>query len=225
MNQICYMGRPLWADVANQVIVEFATEKILCNSKKARNIYKTEQIVIIKKVTEALAILGPRLYLEISNLLQQASNEPVLAEAASHIINQSEILMQVLGQLVSSIRNYIIVNTDNQDELVSRILYLLAIDKAIQLKPKVWNMYLQTITIQKFFDILVGRDSWKKLSLIFTIQANSITLRDSKIRFNHFVYIEFTPTRLDFIKFFFYGAAVFCKQNQKGDIIIPVAMV
>ncbi|KAG9292444.1 hypothetical protein G9A89_015314 [Geosiphon pyriformis] len=251
MNQIRYMGRPIWADVADQAIIAFATEKILCDSMKAREIHETEHIVVIKKVTEALAILGPRLYLEISSLSQQAfelvsshmrilrhvdqtreslvtacPSEPVLAEAASHIMNRSGILVQVLGHLVSSIRNHIVVNAGDQGELVGRILCLLAIDKAIQSKPKVWNMYSQTITIQEFFDALVGRDSWKKLSSIFTIQANSVTLRDSKIRFNHFAYVEFTPTRLDLIEFFFRGAAVFCKRNQKGvDIIIPVAMV
>ena len=249
--QIRSMGRPLWADVDEGAIIEFAMEKILCDRKKARDIYEAERTVVIEKVTEALAILGPRLYLEISSLSQQASelvsshmrilrhvdgtreslvttspSEPVLAEAASHIMNCSGILVQVLDHLVSSIRNHIVVNAGDQGELVGRILCLLAIDKAIQSKPKLWNMYSQTVTVQEFFNALVGPESCKKLSPIFTKQANSITLRNSKIRFNHFAYAEFTPTRLDLIEFFFRGAAIFCKRNQKGvDIIIPVAMV
>ena len=134
--------------------------------------------------------------------------------------------MQVLDHLVSSIRNHVVVNAGDQGELVGRILCLLAIDKAIQSKSKFWNMYSQPITVQEFFNALVGSESCKKLNLIFTKQANSIMLRNSKIRFNHFAYIEFTPTQLDLIEFFFCGTAIFCKRNQKGvDIIIPVAMV
>ncbi|KAG9285095.1 hypothetical protein G9A89_009906 [Geosiphon pyriformis] len=229
-DNFCNLWRALQAvlgsggDIADQVIVEFATEKILCNSKKARNIYEIKQIVVIEKVTEALAIFGLWLYLEISSLSQQASElVSNYIRILCHVDETRESLVTACP--ISSIRNYIVVNTGNQSEFVSRILCLLAIDKAIQSKPKVWNIYLQTITIQKFFDALVGQDSWKKLSSIFTIQANSITLRDSKIRFNYFAYVEFTPTRLDLIKFFFHGTAVFCKQNQKEDIIIPVAMV
>ena len=47
----------------------------ICDRKKARDIliYETEHPVVIEKVAEALAILGPQLYLEISNLSQQAS--------------------------------------------------------------------------------------------------------------------------------------------------------
>jgi hypothetical protein len=254
--QIRNMGRPLWADVDEGAIIQYAMEKILCDRKKARNIYEAEHKAVIEKVTEALAILGPRLYLEISNLSQQASelvsshmrilrhvdetreslattspSEPVLAEAASHIMNCSGILVQVLDHLVSSIRNHVVVNAGDQGELVGRILCLLAIDKAIQSKSKqseskLWNMYSQPITVQEFFDALVGSESCKKLSPIFAKKANGVMLRNSKVRFNHFAYVEFTPTRLDLINFFFRGAAVFCKRNQKGvDIIIPVAMV
>ncbi|CAG8608642.1 13198_t:CDS:2 [Funneliformis caledonium] len=166
-------------DVDEGAIIEFAMKKILCDRKKARDIYEAECTVIIKNVTEALVILRSQLYLEISSLLQQTSDEPVLAEAASHIMNCSRILMQVLDHLVSSIRNHIVVNAGNQGELVGRILYLLAIDKAIH------------------------SESCKKLSLIFTKQANSITLCNSKI-----------------------STAIFCKRNQKGvDIIILVVIV
>jgi hypothetical protein len=74
MNQICYLGCPLWADVAEKAIMEFATEKILCNSKKARDLYEKEHtVVVIEKVTEALVILGPWLYLEILSLSQHQS--------------------------------------------------------------------------------------------------------------------------------------------------------
>ncbi|KAG9306921.1 hypothetical protein G9A89_000789 [Geosiphon pyriformis] len=201
MNQIHYMGHPLWTDVANQVIVEFATEKILCNSKKAKNIYETDLLQQASELVSSHMRILRHVNETRESLVTACLSEPVLAEAASYIMNQSGILVQVLGQLVSSIRNHIIVNAGDQSELVGRILCLLAINKSIQSKPKVWNMYSQTITIQKFFDTLVGQDAWKKLSSIFTIQANSITLCDSKIRFNHFVYIE--------------GV----------DIIIPVVMV
>ncbi|KAG9299853.1 hypothetical protein G9A89_003397 [Geosiphon pyriformis] len=130
-------------------------KKIFYNREKARNIYKVEHKMVIKKVTEALAILEPWLYLEISNLLQQASelisscirilhhvdesweflaitspNKPMLAKAASHIMNCYRIFVQVLDHLVSSIKNHVVVNTNNQSELVSRILCLLAIDKS-----------------------------------------------------------------------------------------------
>ena len=163
-------------------------EKILCDRKKARNIYEAEHKAVIEKVTEALAILGPRLYLEISNLSQQASelvsshmrilrhvdetreslvttspSEPVLAEAASHIMNCSGILVQVLDHLVSSIRNHVVVNAVDQGELVGRILCLLAIDKAIQSKSKFWNMYSQPITFKNFLMHLLVRSLAKSL--------------------------------------------------------------
>jgi len=43
------LGCPLWADVTEKAIVKFATERILCDRKKARDIYETEHTVVIKK--------------------------------------------------------------------------------------------------------------------------------------------------------------------------------
>ncbi|CAG8658023.1 4878_t:CDS:1, partial [Ambispora gerdemannii] len=117
----------------------------------------------------------------------------------------------------------------DQGELVGRILCLLAVDKAIQSKYECWNMYLQPITVQEFLDALVGSQAFEKLNAVLDEQANgnnSVMLRNSKIRFNHFVYVSFTPTRMNLVNFFFRGAAILCKRNQKGtDLIIPIAMV
>ncbi|CAG8634928.1 12267_t:CDS:2, partial [Ambispora gerdemannii] len=254
INQIRNIGRPLWAAIDEEAIIEFAMEKILCNREKVRYIYEKRD-TIIETVTEALAILGPRLYLEISSLSQQASklvsshmrilrhvdeereslvttspSEPILAEAASHIMNYPGIFVQVLNHLVNSIRSHVVVNAGDQGELVGRILCLLAVDKAIQSKYECWNMYSQSITVQEFLDALVGSQAFEKLKSVLDEQANSnnsVMLRNSKIRFNHFVYVDFTSTRMNLIDFFFRGAAILCKRNQKGttDLIIPIAMV
>ncbi|CAG8702108.1 1052_t:CDS:1, partial [Ambispora gerdemannii] len=71
--------------------------------------------------------------------------------------------------------------------------------------------------------------AFEKLKSVLDEQANdknSVMLRNSKIRFNHFAYVDFTPTRMDLINYFFRGAAILCKRNQKGtDLLIPIAMV
>ncbi|CAG8684476.1 2580_t:CDS:1, partial [Ambispora gerdemannii] len=189
INQIRNMGRPLWADIGGATVIEFAMEKLLCDEEKAEHIYVNRVGPIsINTMTEALAILGPRLYLEISSLSQQATklvsshmrilrhvdeereslittspSEPILAEAASHIMNYPGIFKQVLDHLATSIRSHVVVNAGDQGELVGRILCLLAVDKAIQSKYKCWNMYFQPITVQEFLDALVGSQAFEKL--------------------------------------------------------------
>ncbi|CAG8506610.1 4052_t:CDS:2 [Ambispora gerdemannii] len=101
-------------DIDEATVIEFVMEKILCDMTKARYIYekRVNSYTFIETVTEALVILGPRLYLKISSLLQQASklvsnhmrilrhvdderellitispSEFMLAEAASHTMN------------------------------------------------------------------------------------------------------------------------------------------
>ncbi|CAG8649860.1 11210_t:CDS:1 [Diversispora eburnea] len=255
IQQMRNMGRPLWANVEEVYVVEFAIAKLLCDHDEAAKIHENKDIESIKlTIEQSLAILGARVYLEISRVSQQASklvshhmrilrhvddkreslittypSEPILAEAASHVMSHPRILKQILDGVIYSVKNHIIVNAGEQGELVGRILCLMAFDKVIQSKSGlhyIWNKHSQSITVEEFLNAFIGEGNYEKINSVLNETFNGLMFRNSKIRFSHFAYTNTTPSREKLVNFFFRGAAVLCKRGQQiVDLIIPIAMV
>ena len=77
-------------------------------------------------------------------------------------------------------------------------------------EPIIIYDYLRSLFVEKVFT-----DIWQNIK--------DTELAKGWVRFNHFAGVSYTPTKHDLLEFAKRGAAVYCKECQRGvDLVIPV---
>ncbi|CAG8766589.1 4721_t:CDS:1, partial [Racocetra fulgida] len=253
-------GRPLWSSLTLSPfdnvkgfephdIINLAMEKLV--GGMAYTWWKKEYKNKISSV-ESLAILGPRLCIDIVPQSEYASDlvssymrlclkisddrksiitsmptEPVLAEASAQIMNDPDInLIELINSLTSALKNGA-VEGGYRGELVARLLLLKAWDDVYEKLdvPSTRIHYSRFITLSEFLKSLLADNAYKKIALRLQerVSFTGTEFGQAYIKFTHFISITYTPDRKDLLDALIRGVAFSCKRNQEGaDIIIPM---
>jgi len=120
-------------------------------------------------------------------------SEPILAEAAARILNDSDpntsenrLLKSVCHALSSGL-----VKKEGYRTLVARMLLTLAHDKCIKHPPSTPAPYSQPVTLLDFLEALIGKEHWTKIR---EARPNDVSggetleeaFKDAKVNFTHF---------------------------------------
>uniref|UniRef100_A0A1D1XK08 Cytochrome c-type biogenesis protein CycH n=1 Tax=Anthurium amnicola TaxID=1678845 RepID=A0A1D1XK08_9ARAE len=238
-------------------IIDLARDKIIGGTNFTS--WKKDKNRKTFSAAETLSILGPRLCIDVSpwtllssqlisshmwlclhvseerdRITTSLPSEPILAEAASRIINDPSVdVSELLNVLASTFREGVVLG-GYRGELVARFLLLRAWDVACNKRITsttltVSNQYSLSMTLGDFLKTLLVAETYKELAPYLEDEKDSAyiqsTLCNALIRFTHFIKVTYTPSRQELLQFFIRGAAVLCKECEKGaDIIIPIFM-
>ncbi|CAG8802771.1 17563_t:CDS:2, partial [Racocetra fulgida] len=217
-------GRPLWSSLMSpslgdtkgfvpHSIINLAMDKLVGGmtytswKKKHKN-----RISIV----EALAILGPRLCIDIvpqseyapslvsnfmrycinisddrKNITTSMSTEPVLAEASAQIMNDPDIkLIEIINELISSLQDGG-VEGGYRGELVARLLLLKAWDDVYKKldAPSTRIHYSRFMTLSDFLKSLLAENAYDKISsrLQERVTFTGTEFGQAYIKFTHFI--------------------------------------
>jgi hypothetical protein len=238
-------------------IIDLARDKIIGGTNFTS--WKQDKSRKTFSAAETLSILGPRLCIDVSPWTSLSSqlvsnhmwlclhvseqrdriatslpSEPILAEAASRIMNDPSVdVSELLNVLASTFKEGVVLG-GYRGELVARFLLLrawdVACDKRIQSTTlTVNNQYSLSMPLGDFLKSLLASEAYEKLAPHLEDEKDSTymqsTLCNALIKFTHFVKVTYTPSRQELLQFFIRGAAILCKECEKGaDIIIPIFM-
>ena len=232
-------------------IIELAMDKLI--GGKSFILWKKEAQNRIT-IMETLAIFGPRLCIDIVPQSRYASHliasymhlcldisedreciitsmpsEPVLAEAAARIMNDSNVnLTELINQLSSALKKGV-VEAGYRGELAARLLLLKAWDDCNKKKhpngTDVGNDYSHFVTMNEFLKSLLTDNVYRRIEnhLEEQVKFTGTKFGEAYIKFTHFINITYTPDRKSLCDALIRGTAFSCKRNQRGvDIIIPI---
>jgi hypothetical protein len=164
-------------------------------------------------------------------------SEPVLAEAACRIMNRRSKLD--VGEILSPMLPYVregIVDGGARGELVARILFLMAWDRACkndtsEYKPRFTIfgdhkvLYTRPLVVREFLHSLADKDQFDVALNGQIDQKEMERFLKGRVFFTHFTSVTYSVKRSDLIDFYERGVAILCKRNQAAvDMIIPVRL-
>ena len=248
-------GRPIWQAhfyglEKNKSSLEFALTLLELAKTKLLNGRQSEHVTD----KQALAVLGCRSSLSFTSFSQYPKDlvashfatcfyvdeldrrllcgypsEPVLCEAAAHILAAPKIYMESLHHLHEALINGV-VEASVRGELVCKLILLRAWDKAVVHHHKSNNcatrhiFYTRAMKTEQFLESLLHNAAIEIIKSQVTA-AKYRQFTSGLVSFTHFVYTVRTLAMHELSLFFFRKAAVFCKRNQKAvDLIIPVLL-
>ena len=149
-------------------------------------------------------------------------SEPALTAAASNATEQLK-WDTLIDYLTDACRTGL-VEAGVRGELVARILLLMAMD-ACRSGVDDPIRHAMPLNVSSFLNNLFGADN------VFKVvtgsgqwsEEDAVDFMDGSVNFNHFLYVDYTPTNVDLKRYFKNNAAIFCRRNQPIiDLIIPV---
>jgi len=177
-------------------------------------------------------------------------SEPILAEASANLTAKYG-----WGRPLQALHYFIqsgIVDAGYRGELLSKIVFLMAVDNVLASGSKLYDpreqwKYSRPISVSEFLDELIrfplpesrcGTDSAKKTAISSCTSFSEYVFKYSKINkddltrvmkgsvfFNHFVRVEYTIGIETLVQAWNRGAAIMCKAyNPRFDHIIPVLL-
>lgn len=164
-------------------------------------------------------------------------SEPVLAEAACHIMNRRQD--SGLGEFLEPLLLYIregIVEGGVRGELAARLLFLLAWDHACMKDALAYTprldicgghrvLYTRPLTVRQFLHSLADEQRLHAALKGQIADREMQRFLDGKVFFTHFTAVTYRVERPDLIEFFESSAAVMCKRGEQSiDLIIPVRL-
>jgi hypothetical protein len=160
-------------------------------------------------------------------LLMSYTSEPVVAEAAAMLMDPSgNILPAMLHRLEDYLRGNFI-DSGVRSEYIARLVCVLAADQVAKQNEDLLNGFTfnKTIPCKEYLQELVGDDLDNIIRSQNQFTGDIYRFLQGKVFFTHFINCSYTPTLGDLVDFFKRGAAILCKNNQKGiDMIIPVLL-
>jgi hypothetical protein len=140
--------------------------------------------------------------------------------AAAAIMNHEDVrISDILKHWIQGIRKGSVLR-GYRGETIAQLILLMAWDKhaaarssPLSIKfaePMIIHDYLKSLFVENVFT-----DMWRNIK--------DTELAKGWVRFNHFAGVSYTPTKHDLLEFAKRGAAVYCKEYQRGvDLVIPV---
>ncbi|KAG9294933.1 hypothetical protein G9A89_003966 [Geosiphon pyriformis] len=251
-------GRPLWTalhrsgHLAPANVISIARSKLIggmdyngwLDKKKGERINDLE----------CLAILGPRLCLDIVPQSELASTltvsymrpcffindtrttilcitEATIAEASAQITGESEGvgLVRVLNPLINMMKEGL-VERGYRGEVVARLILLHAWDRACGALQSLnseesSNWFSRPMPLVRYLRYLLNYNVYCEVISKMAEDDIKKKLLKAYIRFNHFVAITYTPPPEHILETLKRGIAFVCKRYQQGtDLIIPLVM-
>src|ERR1700737_2156994 len=257
--------------LSDMMVLETATSKLLSISNVENdhcpfNFNPREQLTPVNLI-KLIAVLAPRLALTIGPYTLEASeliashlavltktdnerhflrtiypSEPILAEASARLTNKYG-----WANPLSALIHYVhggIVEAGYRGELLTKIVCLMAMDKALSRKdslPKNQWRFTQPIPVSVFLNHLIVplqdnrtfSDGLKGIQTLDNIPDGALNIDDKKLRrfldgevfFNHFIRIDVKLSYSMLVHAWNRGAAIMCMTNTKGiDHVIPVML-
>jgi hypothetical protein len=229
------LGRPLWAAINEKSnIIDIAKQKLItasswnkCRNQESAalailaartNLFSSRVVLNYERASILVASHCATLYNinELNDSLKfRYVSEPILAEAAAQIMNETNAFAEILNIFDKVIKKApTITDTGMIGELVAQIILLAAKDKAafdkynghpnLEFKKALNSL---PITVEEFFIALLGRENYKKKfpkkMMQITSSTNVLELKKAILSFSHisqkFDVMQKTGLFLDFL--------------------------
>ncbi|KAA1103123.1 hypothetical protein PGT21_007213 [Puccinia graminis f. sp. tritici] len=176
-------------------------------------------------------------------LISEYPSQFTLSMAANHYLAEDDSRLVFCIKALTSIMQQGLISSGNSGELVSRIILLRAMQKAMSTSPIRTNQtnipYGCSVRLADFLKALTGKEEPTvqkkrttkkqrtsetelagKVESHFELNMNNTyqtrLLGEGRIFWNHFIQISYTPCPTDLLGLLYRGLAVQCKPNQKG---------
>ncbi|EHS64688.1 uncharacterized protein PGTG_22411 [Puccinia graminis f. sp. tritici CRL 75-36-700-3] len=223
-----------------QEVTKIATDKLLCFPRLSEDLSEAQILALLGCTIQPQIHKAAKLNSELvsSHLAQCLYISPMRERWVSEYPSQftlsmaaNTFLTKTDSRLVSCIKvltNFVqegLISSENSGQLVSRIILLRAMQKAMWTSPirtKQTDIpYGCSVRLVDFLKALIGEESELKLDMDGDQQTR--LLKEGRIFWNHFTHISYTPHPAHFLKFLYRGLAVQCKPDQRGfDQMFPI---
>ncbi|KAI9617310.1 hypothetical protein H4Q26_013179 [Puccinia striiformis f. sp. tritici PST-130] len=152
-----------------------------------------------------------------------------LSMAANNFLAEHDSRLIACIKALTSVMQQGLISSGNSGELVSRIILLRAMQKAMLNSPirtkQTHIPYGCSVRLEDFLRALTEKEEptenrrtarKKPLKLNMNDAHQARLLKEGRIFWNHFIQISYTPQPADFLRFLYRGHAVQCMPNQKG---------